>query len=235
MPTPQTGRTLHIGEGFEGPGVNLAHINVLVGPRNGPAGQAFATALATPSAGHAPFVVIVQPGVPTKPLTLYVNKAPIAGEFHGNATWGASQAGIAKAVAESLEDGTLPPEADNDWVVVTANWVNPSTDDLDAVFRNNYRAAKNAIKAAMLGLPSKEDVFAAAREVSNPFYTPRLPHGAGRPLKISAPVPCSATVATRHGDSKNGIRPSWPVRPESIAPVSRHHEHGHPAMETVDF
>jgi 5,6,7,8-tetrahydromethanopterin hydro-lyase len=178
MPIPQTGRTLHIGEGFEGPGVNLAHINVLVGPRNGPAGQAFATALATPSAGHAPFVVIVQPGVPTKPLTLYVNKAPIAGEFHGNATWGASQAGIAKAVAESLEDGTLPPEADNDWVVVTANWVNPSTDDLDAVFRNNYRAAKNAIKAAMLALPSKEDVFAAAREVSNPFYTPRLPQAA---------------------------------------------------------
>ncbi len=68
---------LFIGEGFEGPGVNLAHINVLVGPRNGPAGQAFATALATPSAGHAPFVVIARPGVPTKPLTLYVNKAQI--------------------------------------------------------------------------------------------------------------------------------------------------------------
>jgi 5,6,7,8-tetrahydromethanopterin hydro-lyase len=178
MPAPQSGRTLHIGEGFEGPGVNLAHINVLVGPRNGPAGQAFATALAMPSAGHAPFVVITQPGIPTKPLTLYVNKAPIANEFHGDATWGASQAGIAKAVAESLEDGTLPPEAENDWVVVSANWVNPSTDDLDAVFTNNYRAAKGAIKAAMLGWPSKEVVFAAAREVSNPFYTPRLPQAA---------------------------------------------------------
>lgn len=92
---------LFIGEGFEGPGVNLAHINVLVGPRNA-AGQAFATALATPSAGHAPFVVIAQPGAPNKPLTLYVNKAQVDGDFHGNATWGASQAGIAKAVAESL-------------------------------------------------------------------------------------------------------------------------------------
>src|SRR3978361_693643 len=122
MPAHPSDRNLHIGEGFEGPGVNLAHINVLVGPRNGPAGQAFATALATPSADHSPFVVIAQPGVPTKPLTLYVNKAPIAGEFHGNATWGASQAGIAKAVAESLEDGTLPPEAENDWGGVTAKW-----------------------------------------------------------------------------------------------------------------
>jgi 5,6,7,8-tetrahydromethanopterin hydro-lyase len=178
VPANQSTRTLHIGEGFEGPGVNLAHINVLVGPRSGPAGQAFSNALASPSAGHAPFVVIVQPGVPAKPLTLYVNKAPIAGEFHGNATWGASQAGIARAVSESLEDGTLPPEAENDWVVVSANWVNPATDDLDAVFRNNYHAAKNAIRAAMLGLPRKEDVFTAAREVSNPFYTPRPLHAA---------------------------------------------------------
>ena len=172
MPAHLSSRTLHIGEGFEGPGVNLAHINVLIGPRNGPAGQAFATALATPSAGHAPFVVIAKPGIPTKPLTLYVNKAPIASEFHGNATWGASQAGIAKAVAESLEEGTLPPEAENEWVVVTANWVNPAADDLNAVFHNNYHATRNAIKAALLGLPSKADVFAAAREVSNPFYTP---------------------------------------------------------------
>jgi len=30
---------LYIGEGFEGPGVNAAHINILIGPRNGPASQ----------------------------------------------------------------------------------------------------------------------------------------------------------------------------------------------------
>jgi len=166
-------KQLYIGEGFEGPGVNLAHINVLIGPRNGPAGQAFATALATPSTGHAPFVIIARPGVPTKPLTLYVNKAQIANEFHGNATWGASQAGIAKAVAESLQEGVLPPEAENDWAIVSANWVNPACDDLDAVYENNYRACKNAIRAAMFGLPERVAVFEAAAKVSNPFYTPK--------------------------------------------------------------
>jgi len=44
---------------------------------------------------------------------------------------------------------------------------------LDAVFENNYRACKNAIVAAMKGLPHRDEVFAAAREVSNPFYTPK--------------------------------------------------------------
>ena len=100
----------------------------------------------------------------SRALTLYVNKAPIESDFHGPATWGASQAGIAKAVAEALENGTLPPEAENDWVVVSANWVNPKTDDLDAVFENNYKACRNAIVAAMEGLPRKEAVFAAARD-----------------------------------------------------------------------
>jgi 5,6,7,8-tetrahydromethanopterin hydro-lyase len=171
---PSENKTLYIGEGFVGPGVNLAHINVLVGPRSGPAGQAFATALATPSAGHAPFVIIAKPGVPTKPLTLYVNKAQITSDFHGNATWGASQAGIAKAVAESLKEGVLPVEAENDWVVVSANWVNPAADNLDAVYENNYQACKNAIRAAMLGLPYRDEVFAAAADVSNPFYTPKV-------------------------------------------------------------
>lgn len=117
--------TMLIGEGFEGPGVNAAHVNMMLGPKSGPAGQAFVSALASPSQGHAPFMLIVKPGVPVKPMTVYSNKAPIENEFHGNATWGASQAGIAKAITEALLEGELPEEAENEWTIVTANWVNP--------------------------------------------------------------------------------------------------------------
>src|SRR5271168_4000883 len=166
-------RAFYVGEGFAGPGVNLAHINVVVGPRSGPAGQAFATALATPSAGHAPFLVIAQPGIPAKPFTLFVNKAVIGSEFHGNATWGAAQAGIAQAVTECLREGILPPESENDWVIVSANWINPKTDDLDAVFVNNRDAMRAAITGAMQGLPLREAVLDAGAAVSNPFYTPQ--------------------------------------------------------------
>ena len=64
-----------IGESFVGEGVNAAHINVVHGARSGPAGTAWATALATPSAGHEPFVVVLKPSLPVKPLTLFVSKA----------------------------------------------------------------------------------------------------------------------------------------------------------------
>lgn len=161
-----------VGEGFAGPGVNLAHINVVIGPRSGPAGQAFATSLATPSKGHTPFLVIAQPGVPVKPFTLFVNKAEIGSEFHGNATWGAAQAGIAKAVTACLREAILPSEAEDEWVIISANWINPQADDLDAVFINNHDAMRTAIGSALQGLPRRESVLSAGEAVSNPFYTP---------------------------------------------------------------
>ena len=46
---------MQIGEAFVGKGVNAAHVNTILGAREGPVGTAWATALATPSAGHAPF------------------------------------------------------------------------------------------------------------------------------------------------------------------------------------
>lgn len=166
-------RAMYVGEGFVGHGVNLAHINVVVGPRSGPAGQAFATALATPSAGHAPFVVIAQPGVPAKPFTLFVNKAAVDSEMHANATWGAAQAGIAQAVTECLQNKILPANAEDDWVIVSANWINPKTDDLDAVFTNNLEAMRTAIIGAMRGLPLRASVLEAGAAVFNPFYKPK--------------------------------------------------------------
>jgi 5,6,7,8-tetrahydromethanopterin hydro-lyase len=164
---------MYIGEGFAGDGVNASHINIMIGPRNGVVGQAFSTSLATPSQGHCPFMVVIKPNVPAKPMTLYVNKAAIGSDLHGNATWGASQAAIAKAVTEAQLQGTLPPEAEDEWCIVTANWVNPGCTDLDEVFANNYRACKVAIEAAMEKLPGRQQLINALPELGNPFYSPK--------------------------------------------------------------
>ena len=71
---------MQIGEGFAGDGPNAAHINTVLGSKEGAVGSAWATALATPTAGHAPFVVVVRPNVPVKPFTLFFNKATVAGD-----------------------------------------------------------------------------------------------------------------------------------------------------------
>ena len=78
------------GEGFVGGGPNAAHVNTVLGRRDGPVGVAWATALASPSAGHVPFVCVHRPNEAVVPFTLFVNKAAIDGDRHGTLTWGGS-------------------------------------------------------------------------------------------------------------------------------------------------
>lgn len=163
---------MYIGESFVGSGPDAAHINVMLGPRSGPVGGAWAGALSSPTQGHLPFMVVLQPGVPVKPMTAFINKADLRGEPHETMTWGPAQAGVAKGVQECLLEGILPPEAEDEWCVIAAVWVNWSAADADEVFRNNYQAAKGAVTAAMRREPALSTVRAAAADVRNPFYTP---------------------------------------------------------------
>ena len=115
---------MEIGEAFEGAGAEAAHVNTVLGLREGPVGTAWATALATPSRGpHAPSFACSEPGLPTKPLTLFVNKAAIAGDGHASLTWGAAQAGVAGGVADAVAAGAISAEAADALVLIAAVWV----------------------------------------------------------------------------------------------------------------
>jgi 5,6,7,8-tetrahydromethanopterin hydro-lyase len=161
-----------IGESYIGEGAEAAHVNTVFGERSGPVGVAWATALASPSAGHAPFVAVVVPGLPVKPMTLFVNKAPIAGDEHGILTWGAAQAGVAGGVADAVSEGILS-EADADQsLIIAAVWVNPAARDADQVYANNRAATREALRAAVAGTPQMAEVLAARHRPFNPFYSP---------------------------------------------------------------
>lgn len=163
---------LEIGESFVGDGAEAAHINTVLGPREGPAGAAWATALATPSAGHTPFVVVLRPSLPVKPLTLFVNKAAIAGDEHARLTWGAAQAGVAGGVADALADGVIAADRADAWVLIAAVWVSPDARDDVAVYRNNRAATRAALAAGRDRTPTIDDVLAARAAPWNPFFRP---------------------------------------------------------------
>jgi 5,6,7,8-tetrahydromethanopterin hydro-lyase len=62
-------RAMEIGESFVGEGADAAHINTVLGPRSGPVGTAWATALATPSAG-----AVHRGELPAAALTLFARR-----------------------------------------------------------------------------------------------------------------------------------------------------------------
>lgn len=165
--------TTLIGESFVGEGPDAAHTNLVIGRKGGPVETAWASALATPTVGHAPFVTVLRPNVPVKPLTLFVSKAEPAGELHQNAIWGSAQAGLAAGIAQALGEGLIPADEVDDLLIIAAVWVNPAVGDLDAAYRNQRSAAYLAVVAAVRQEPSVEAVLAAAQlGPSNPFYTP---------------------------------------------------------------
>jgi 5,6,7,8-tetrahydromethanopterin hydro-lyase len=163
-------RAMEIGEAFVGEGADAAHINTVLGPRSGPVGTAWATALATPSAGHTPFIAVVRPGLPAKPLTLFVNKAAIAGDAHANLTWGAAQAGVASGVADAVADGVIARGEVDELALIAAVWVDPAARDASAVYRNNRAATRAALSSGRTNQPSLDLVLEARLAPRNPFF-----------------------------------------------------------------
>ncbi len=163
---------MQIGEGFAGSGVNAAHVNTVLGEKDGPVGTAWTTALATPRLGHAPFVVVVKPNVPVKPFTLFVNKSAIdAGENEGHArlTWGAAQAGVAAGVIGALGKGAISSTDADRMLLIAAVWVDPKADDEETVYANNEAATIAALVAGRAGMPTVADMLAAGSP-ENPFF-----------------------------------------------------------------
>lgn len=163
---------MEIGESFIGTGGEAAHLNTVLGERDGPVGQAWATALATPSAGHAPFVVVLQPGRPVVPFTLFVNKARIEDDDHGRMTWGPAQAGVAAGVADALARGAIDEIDAGGLVVIAAVWVDPAARDEALVFANNREATAGALALGRTGGPAVADVIALRESAWNPFFRP---------------------------------------------------------------
>ncbi len=172
MAVEPSGFATQVGEAFVGSGPNAAHLNTVLGAKGGPVETAWATSLATPSAGFARFVVVARPGFPAKPMTVFVPKAAVSGEVHERMTWGPAQAGVAGGVADAVAAGSVPRALADDLLLIAAVWVDPAADDADQVYANNRAATAQALAAGAAGLPTVDDVLAAAEHPANPFFTP---------------------------------------------------------------
>lgn len=140
--------SVRIGEAYAGRGANHVHLNLLLGSREGPVGQAFYTALSSPRPGHVPFLVVLQPNIPAWPPLLYVNKAEIRGDLHARLIWGASQAGVAEGMREALRAGALDGYDLDDVLIIIAVFIGWSADDEAVVLSNSREVMGKALLRA---------------------------------------------------------------------------------------
>ena len=71
--------TMYIGEALDGDGNEIAHIDLMIGDKDGPVGHAFANALARQSKGHSNLLAVLTPNLAVKPATVLITKVSIQG------------------------------------------------------------------------------------------------------------------------------------------------------------
>ncbi len=161
--------SMFVGEALAGEGNEIAHIDLLIGSKDGPVGQAFANALARQSEGHTNLLAVLTPNLAVKPATVLVTKVTIKGMKQAVQMFGPAQASVAKAVADSVAEGVIPSKQAEDLVIVCGVFIHPAAADDRKIYDYNYKATKDAIANAMRGKPTVDEMIAGKDKAAHPF------------------------------------------------------------------
>jgi 5,6,7,8-tetrahydromethanopterin hydro-lyase len=161
--------SMYVGEALVGEGNEIAHIDLMIGSKDGPVGVAFANALSNQSAGHTNLLAVLAPNVAVKPSTVMITKVTIKGMKQAVQMFGPAQYAVAKAVADSVAAGVIPADQAESLVVVCGVFIHPAANDDKKIYEFNYQATKDAIVNAMKGLPTAQQMVTQKDTVSHPF------------------------------------------------------------------
>ena len=161
-----------LGESLVGDGNEVAHIDLIIGSKSGPAGVAFATSLSNNKDGFTSLLAVVAPNLPAKPDTLLFNKVTIKGAKQAVQMFGPAQAAVARAVVDSVESGVIPRDKADDLCILVGVFIHWEASDDQKIYDFNYQATKESIARALAGKPSVADVIASSKTAKHP-YSPK--------------------------------------------------------------
>ncbi len=162
--------SMFIGEALTGDGNEVAHIDLLIGSKDGPVGTAFANALARQSEGHSNLLAVLAPNVAVKPATVMITKVTIKGAKQAVQMFGPAQAAVAKAVADSVAAGVIPKSDAENLVIVCGVFIHWLAEDDKKIYEYNYKATMDASANAMWGKPTVDEMVAQKDKAAHPFY-----------------------------------------------------------------
>ena len=160
---------LGVGESLVGEGNEVAHIDLLIGPRGSAAETAFANALVNNKNGFTSLLAVVAPNLLAKPATVMFNKVTIKGAKQAVQMFGPAQHAVAKAVADSVAEGVIPASEADDLFICVGVFIHWEAADDKKIQDYNYRAVKESIVRAISGEPKAAEVIAKRNQVKHPF------------------------------------------------------------------
>jgi len=158
-----------VGESLVGEGNEVAHIDLIIGPRGSPVEAAFATALTNNKDGFTSLLAVVAPNLPAKPHTVMFNKVTIKGAKQAVQMFGPAQRAVAMAVADCVEDGTIPAAEADELFVCVGVFIHWLAEDDKKIQAYNYQAVKESIQRAVNREPTAAQVVERKGSVAHPF------------------------------------------------------------------
>ena len=158
-----------VGESLVGDGNEVAHIDLLMGPRGSAAETAFCNALTNNKDGFTSLLAVVAPNLATKPNTVLFNKVTIKGAKQAVQMFGPAQHAVAMAVADCVEDGTIPKDEADDIFICVGVFIHWEANDDQKIHDYNYQATRESIQRAVAGTPSAATVVEQKSKVHRPF------------------------------------------------------------------
>src|SRR5919197_1571423 len=161
--------TFQVGESLVGEGNEVAHVDLLIGSKDGPVGEAFAGALLNQKEGHTNLLAVVAPNLPCKPDTIIANKVTIKGATQAVQMFGPAQAAVARAVVDSVREGVIAEGDIDDLCIICGVFIHWEATDDKKIFDYNYQATKEAIARALNDEPTVSTVLEAEATARHPF------------------------------------------------------------------
>ncbi|MCE7746744.1 MAG: bifunctional 5,6,7,8-tetrahydromethanopterin hydro-lyase/3-hexulose-6-phosphate synthase [Candidatus Heimdallarchaeota archaeon] len=157
-----------MGEALQGKGNELAHVDLMIGDKDGPVGHAFANGMTQLSQGHTPLLALIKPNLTPHPRTLIVPKVTIDSLEQAEKIFGPAQMAVAKAVADAAEEGDIPQSKIFEYVVIVSVYIHPKAEDESKIYYYNYGATRLAIKRALSNYPSMKKLIAEKDRAKHP-------------------------------------------------------------------
>jgi 5,6,7,8-tetrahydromethanopterin hydro-lyase len=158
-----------VGESLIGDGNEVAHIDLIIGPRGSPAEDTFCRTLTSQREGVNGLLAVVAPNLQCKPNTVMFNKVTIKGAKQAVQMFGPAQYAVAKAVMDCVKDGTIPANEADDLFICVGVFIHWQAEDDKKIQQFNYEATKQALKRAVAGEPSAHQALEQYEKASHPF------------------------------------------------------------------
>jgi formaldehyde-activating enzyme len=160
--------TLLHGEALCGNSHEVAHVDLILGLKDGPMEQATRYAN-KPIDGYHDCNQITD----LELTTIYAPTVTITNEKHRDLVYGIAQDAVADAIKRSITDNLFPDELISKIALAANVFVHPNANNPRRVYINNFRAVRFALRRAIEGRQPVDEIKARKESARHPFaYNP---------------------------------------------------------------